>query len=455
MGGLRSSTKESTKRIYLHSASLDSVSIRKTILATGHRTDAATIYEKGVPHIVTEQGFYRALELFLELVPGAKLVSKIESHGDNGKPVAIELPLEKVSRRLGREIKEKEAVNALKGLDFDVESKESVLTVTAPLHRLNDIKQPADLIEEIARVIGFADFEEEIPVADITTPARDHRLNVMRDVLKETGFYETVQFAFAGTELLNKAGNTSKKLREIENPLGEDIKYMRPSLTPRLLDYASENIRLVDEELKIFEVGHVFEGSDEYQSFALLASCIGGDVKQTPVLKLKSSIKEMCEAVGFSAEFKRDKKPESSSHPGRALRVLISGKDVGMLAEVHPSISKAFNLPIRTAACEINLEKVLSEPSIERIYQELSEFPSITYDLTVEADGKFEVASLISSAEKSHEFLQDVSLVDLFEKDGKRQLTFRCTYNAGDRTLTEEEVKPIHEKVEMALGQTS
>lgn len=451
MGGLRSSTKKSTRKIYLHSASLDSVSIRKTILGTGHRTDAATIYEKGVPHIVTEQGFYRALELFLELVPGAKLVSEIESHGDNGDPEAIELPLEKVSRRLGQEISEKEAVGALNGLDFDVQSKKSVLTVTPPLHRLNDIKQPADLIEEIARVIGFSDFEEEIPEANVTPPARDHRLNVMRDTLKEAGFYETVQFAFIGEELLKKAGNQTKKLREIENPLGEDIKYMRPSLVPRLLDYASENIRLVDEELKIFEVGHVFE-ADEYQSFASLISQIGDtEAKNTPFLRLKSSLREMCEAVGIEVRFERNKKSGTSSHPGRAVKVIISGKDVGELFELHPSIEKTFDLPARTAVCEVNLEEILSGSSAEKIYEELPEFPSIIYDSTVEVDDKAEAASLVSGAEKSHEFLRDVSLVDLFEKDGKRQLTFRCTYNAGDRTLTEEEVKPIHEKVEVAL----
>ncbi len=456
MGGLRSSTKESTRRIYLHSASLDSVSIRRTILATGHRTDAATIYEKGVPHIVTEQGFYRALELFLELVPGAKLVSEIESCGDNGKPEAIELPIEKVSQRLGQEISKKEAVNALGGLDFDVKSKKSVLSVTPPLHRLNDIKQPADLIEEIARIIGFSVFEEEIPEADVTLPARDDRLNVMRDVLKEVGFYETVQFAFAGEGLLKKAGNQTRKLREIENPLGGDIKYMRPSLIPRLLDYASENIRLVDEELKIFEVGHVFEGEGEHQSFALIISSVSdGGVRNTPFLRLKSVIKEICEAVGLEVGFKNDKKPASSAHPGRAVKVIISGKDVGTLTELHPAIGKNFDLAGRTAVCEINLEEVLSESSAEKIYEELPEFPSITYDSTVTVGDEVEATSLISKAGKSHEFLQNVALVDLFEKDGKRQLTFRCTYNAGDRTLTEEEVKPIHEKVEAGLGQTS
>jgi len=86
MGGLRSSTKDTTRNVYLHGAGADPVSIRRTVLALGHRTEAATIYEKGIPPIIVEQGFFRAIELFLDLVPGATITSKLESFGTNGRP---------------------------------------------------------------------------------------------------------------------------------------------------------------------------------------------------------------------------------------------------------------------------------------------------------------------------------------------------------------------------------
>src|SRR3989338_1837332 len=116
MGGLRSSTKNSTRRIYLHSASLDPVSIRFTVIATGHRTDAATVYEKTVPHITTEQGFFRALQLFLELAPGARAGSNIESYGDNGEGKPITFSASYAEGKLGTAIPEKTIVKIFEDL---------------------------------------------------------------------------------------------------------------------------------------------------------------------------------------------------------------------------------------------------------------------------------------------------------------------------------------------------
>src|SRR3989344_1197297 len=170
IGGLRSSTKEGTKHIYLHSASLDPLSIRRTVIATGHRTAAATVYEKGVPPVTTEAGFYRALELFLAHVPGAKVTSMLETFGDNGTGKTISLSPSRATHFLGREVSEKEATTILSALDFSVTVDNGVgalrgsteltinstpLQVTTPLHRLGDIRIEVDLFEEIAPIAGF------------------------------------------------------------------------------------------------------------------------------------------------------------------------------------------------------------------------------------------------------------------------------------------------------------
>ena len=149
MGGLRSSTKSSTKKVYLHAAIVDPVSIRKAVLATGHRTDASTVYEKGVPREAASRGLLRAIELFTELVPGCNIASKLEEWGDEGKGKPIELSLDRVASMLGVEVPEKKIVKILEDLEFVVKKrttdrgqrtvarKSSLSSVLCPLLRLS------------------------------------------------------------------------------------------------------------------------------------------------------------------------------------------------------------------------------------------------------------------------------------------------------------------------------
>jgi len=453
MGGLRSSTKDTTKRIYLHSATLDPLSIRRTIIATGHRTDAATVYEKGVPPITTEQGFYRAAGLMLELIPGARIVSKLESKGENGTPKKIIFSLEHASSILGRTISQKEASKIFSDLGCTVAGIGNVFTITPPLHRIGDMKESIDLVEEVARIAGFKSFEEELPTASILPPERDCRVNSLRNSLKEEGCIETVQFAFLGEELLMRSKtNDRSRLREIENPIGEDMKFMRPSLLPRLLEYGSDTMRLTSEDLKIFEIGHIFTNAEEHQSLTLLVAQVhSGGLKDDPLLSAKEAFKAACGAMGYAIRTHRNDSPSSVMHPGRTANVFIGERKIGELYEVHPEVAKNFGFPHRVAVVSIELDILLSLQTTENTYKHLFEFPSIAYDATIVFDPATPVGPFLEKVEGMHEFLREVKLVDLFEKEGKRHLTVRCTYNAGDRTLKEEEVKPIQEKVEALL----
>lgn len=454
MGGLRSSTKASTKRIYLHSATLDPLSVRRTIIATGHRTDAATVYEKGVPPVTAEQGFYRAAELMLALIPNARIVSKLESKGENGKLKPIKLSLERASSLLGRPISPKEASNILSDLGCKVAGKGNVLTVTPPLNRIGDLKAPVDLMEEIARVAGLKSFEEELPAASIRPPQRNFREQTIRDTLKEAGFLELVQFAFIGKDLLRKAGLPVQEgaLREIENPIGEDMKYMRSTLLPNLLSFVEENIQYAENILSIFEIGNVFTAKKETKHLALLlASTRKGDTQNEPFLLAKRAVREILSALNVAASFKKMKSNLVVEHPARAGCILAEGKDIGALFEIHPSIAKNFGLPGRVAAVVIDLGSLISHSSEEKIYKDVPSFPSIAYDATIVLPQGKEVGPILEKVRGSSEFLREVEVIDVYKKDKERHITFRATYNAGNRTLKEEEVKPIQERVERIL----
>ncbi|MBI3618581.1 phenylalanine--tRNA ligase subunit beta [Candidatus Peregrinibacteria bacterium] len=500
MGGLRSSTKFSTKHIYLHSAAVDPVCIRRAILATGHRTDAATVYEKGIPRVVVEQGFLSALALMLELLPGANVVSAKESWGDDGDPPAISLPLARASSMLGVEIPEAEAVRILTSLECTVgtggstkktrrkrvQSSEfrqqkmppsevrspnsEVFTVRPPLHRLGDLRGTHDLIEEIGRIYGYNRIPALPPHASAKPPARDFRTGVIRHALKEEGFLELLPLSLVSPDLLTKAGRDPSSAVRIENPLGEELSLLHTSVFPSLCEQIERYPLGSGERRGIFSIGTVFaRGKDERREFGFLlaqSDATGWDPKRTPFFQLKQSIDSSLAQAGYAVETARAETVSAFAHPGRTAQVMArtagdlnreSGgelrplQSIGLLFEVHPEIARRFELPARTAASLLDLPLLLTiEPGV-RTAAALPQFPSISYDVTFPMDQREEAARMLETFRDASDLLERVEIVDLFasSKDapGNYALTIRFTYRAKDRTLTEEEVRKAHQGI--------
>ncbi len=456
MGGLRSSTKVSTKRIYLHSASLNPVSIRNTVIATGHRTDAATTYEKGVPHITTELGFYRAVQLFLELVPGAKIVSKMESVGENGTEQTISLSPERVSLVLGKTIPTKTIISILQSLDFAVEDKKSELVVTVPLYR-GDITGAHDLIEEIGRIYGYDKIDEAMPLALVQPPARDFRMHQMRDALKEEAFLELLPLSLVSPKLLEKCLLNPEDAVKIENPLGEELSLMTPSTLPALLEHAEKNLLSAGDTLSTFHISNVFhpDASQHLELGAFLAQRDRASIKQEPLLLLKAGITHALQQAGYEPEYLPSKKVPAYAHPGRTAEVKVAGSSIGHLFAVHPTLCEKFDLPEYSAASVLDLDALFAVQPTKRIAKDIPQYPAITYDATFTLDQSKRSADVLEKLQKASPLLEKVEIADLYSgkplAENQYNLTLRFVYRALDRTLTEEEVKKEHEKAEQVL----
>lgn len=430
MGGLRSSTKESTRRIYLHAASLDPVSIRRTVIATGHRTDAATVYEKGVPHITTETGFLRAVELFLQLIPGARVSSRMESVGHNGKPKPISLSQAQLEKTLGTSIPSKEVTRIFTNLGFTMKKKPTnykrqttTYIVTPPLWRLRDISAPHDCIEEVARIIGYNQIPSTIPVASIAPPARDHRKMEIRLTLRECGFFEVVPFPFVSPTLLHKCRLDPTQSLSIENPLGEETSLLQPSLLPQLLAHAEKNILYSDDFLQTFTIAHVFtrDGTEHQELGLLVVPKKNPRLPDHPILKLSSYIHHTL----------RCSRPSS-------------------LTQLHPTICEMFGLSPFSAYANINLTKFFRLPSQIPPVAPLPVFPAITYDLTLPWNHQKPASDLLKRLQSVSPLLENVAVQDLFSQvpnDRSYNLTIRCTYRSAERTLTENEVQSEHDRL--------
>jgi phenylalanyl-tRNA synthetase beta chain len=449
MGGLRSSTKPTTRHIYLQSVSADPVAVRAGIIGTGLRTEAATVSEKGIPPVRVKEAFYRALELFLTLVPGAKITSKLVSWGTDGAPKPITFSYKDAERALGVAIPEKMSKKILTDLGFKVSRN----SVTPPLWRIKDVTGPHDLAEEVGRIYGYDKIPSSLPTATIEPPPRDQRLHALRDDLKEAGFIEVLPLSLLGPDLLTACRLDPHDAIEVENALGEELSLMQTSTLPRLLEHAGRNMLSVEKELRTFECSHVFNKREGewLECGMLIAERKGGKLKETPFLELKQVLLEELRGSGFAVELRATEKIPFG-HPGRSADLLVGGKAVGMVFEVHPQVAAAFDLPGKAAAALLDLTSLLEEHAPAAVMQPVPQFPAITYDLTVTLDASRSAAELVRKIRSSSPILEEVAVADLYDgsplKKGQYNLTVRCTYRAKDRTLTEEEVKREHGKVE-------
>ncbi|OGJ63591.1 phenylalanine--tRNA ligase subunit beta [Candidatus Peribacteria bacterium RIFCSPHIGHO2_02_FULL_53_20] len=471
MGGLRSSTKPSTRRIYLHSASLDPVSIRATVIATGHRTDAATVYEKSVPHITTEQGFLRALELLLELAPGARVASKLESVGDNGAAKPIGFSVAYCEGRLGVAIPEKAIVKIFEDLGCSVEKgartnpsiklrtggtgaqEDSPMLVTPPLWRLKDLKGAHDLAEEVGRIYGYDKIPVTLPEGSITPPARDHRIHHLRDALGALGYNELLPLSLISPDLVKKCNIDPERCVRVGNPIGEEVSLLQPCVMPQLLEHASRNMLFIDDALKTFHWGNIFTPNGQVLAFgALLGSRIETTPATEPFLRLKRDIVTALDHAGYAADLEPSKgQLNAVAHPGRSASITIAGKEVGSLFEVLPAVRERFDLPHRTAAVTINLDALFAIAPSQRHARSVPAYPAITYDVTMTLDRSKALQKILAKIRTSSLLLESVHVADIYSgkplaKD-QYNVTVRCTYRSPERTLTEEEVKKEHDKV--------
>jgi phenylalanyl-tRNA synthetase beta chain len=456
MGGKRTSITEKTRRIYLQAPAPDAILIRKTIQATGHRTDAATIFEKSVPPVHMEAGFRRAVELFLELAPGAKISSKLEEWGDDGKAPTIKLPLERVASILGIELKTKDVVSILESLGCMVKmpakGAAEILTVTPPLHRLRDLQGPHDLVEEVARIHGFENIENVRPRGTLRPIPRETIEQRVSTILAAEGFKQILPLSLVGPKLLRQAGIDPETATAIGNPLTEELSLLQPSTIPQLLDHARRSHLLAEGDLRTFHCAHVFpRGEAERSECGLLHLGTHDGLLHDPFLSLIERVAHALKVLGHASTIEKDATPASSAHPGRSAVLKIGTVAVARVFDVKPSSLAAFDLPHRASCATLDLTALgaLMGAVIKAV--PLPAHPAVTYDLTFKRTHNDAIGPLLAKLRGASTLLESVDVKDLYDgkgvEPGSYNATLRFTYRAPDRTLTEQEAKAEHDRI--------
>jgi phenylalanyl-tRNA synthetase beta chain len=473
MGGERSEIHDGTTRVLLEVANWNGPNIHRTSQLLGLRSEASGRFEKGLAPEQAMEAQIVATRLMIDLT-GARLVpGTIDVGGPGPPPKVIRLREKRVAALLGRAIDRPRQAEILEALEFGVTDADDGLDVSVPAFRRNDVYREADLVEEVARIDGLEKLPATLPkrrrtAGRLTTAQRLRRRAV--DALVGRGMYETVGWSFTDSGLADRLrlapDDPRRDVVVLENPMSEDQSVLRTTLAGALLDAARHNTARGMPDLALFECGTVYRATGEklpYEHRALGGILTGrlhpptwgtAEPPQAGFFVAKGMLVAALDAIRVRWEVEPATEP--FLHPGRTARVSAGGEAVGWIGELHPLVARAWDLDHGAALFEVDLDRVLGHADPVPQYVDLTSFPALRMDLSVTLPEDVPAATVVAAVrEAGGELLADARVFDLYHGQqvgaGRKSLALALAFRAPDRTLTDEDVAPLRERIVAAL----
>ena len=470
MGGKNTEVSEETKNIILESAYFNPTTVRRTSAAHGLRSDSSARFEKGIDPNMQKAALARAVELILELCPNAVVESSVGVVNKEEEKV-VEITTSYINNYLGITLSTEEIAAILEGLSFTVEVTGENLVVKVPTRR-PDISIKQDLVEEVIRIYGYDNLASTLPKFSKTTKGgltySQRMVRDLRAVYASLGFNDTINYSLVSKEEATEYTLEDHHKVRLLMPMTETHSTLRQSLVPGLLNTVQYNVARKQKDLKLLEIGRVFFGSgdDNIQpkETLYLSAALTGEERATKWLKESSSLdffaakgylEVVFDRLGLEEKVTYKKSTLEGMHPGRFAEVYLGEKRIGFIGEVHPQVADKLGLNT-TYVFEINLDEVISESKVKPKYEEVTKYPEITRDIAMLVDVKDEYQNIYNVIESvNSKLITKVELFDLYVGAellvGKKSLALTITYSDKQKTLTDEEVTAVHDKVLSAL----
>ncbi|MGD9116841.1 MAG: phenylalanine--tRNA ligase subunit beta [Dehalococcoidia bacterium] len=463
MGGYDSEVTDSTTDIFLEAASFYAPCIYETGNSLGLPSEARMRFERGISAGVTMAALKRATQLLVEFGGGRAAKGFIDNYPGQKKATPIKLRASEVKRLLGVEFSLKQMQDTLESLGFEVKAdsaKNELMTVT-PYWR-SDISIEEDLVEEVARIIGY----DEIPTVMLSqslppqdpSPMVRFKPRVSR-VLADYGFQEIVTFSMVGKEALNKlALDTPEPLRMLK-PMTAEQEFLRPTLRVNLLTALESNLRHEEKGVRLFELGRVYlrrrnDLPDEPEIVCGVMtgprfepSWRGGN-EPLDFYDAKGIVEGLFGQIGVEAAF--EESSDNGLHPFKQAAVVVGGKRLGVVGELHPKVADAFELPGGVYLFEIDVTALLPFTVEHKMYQPISRFPAVVRDMALVLDANVTNAR-VQEIMRGFPLVTGVVLFDLYSGEqlpaGKKSLAYRISYQSPEHTLTDDEVNKVQQQI--------
>lgn len=477
IGGAQSEITSASKNIVIEAANFNMYSIRKTSRKLGLRTEASTRFEKGQDPELAMEGLISAVQLICDLSQ-AEIASEINDiYLEKRETREIKIDLSLVPRFLGITLTTKEIVAYLERLGLEVTDVEKIpnesvspeinldVIVNIPTHR-GDIKLPADILEEIARMYGYEKFQPTLPTKEITSQKLSKGLKLQRALINSlaaSGLDEIQTYSFVAKALYDKMLLKIDECLAIKNPLSPDTTHMRNLLLPNMIAAIEVNANKRDT-FGFFETGRVVYKTIDENNIHIQPFHVAGVHYQygdnLQYFILKGSLEKLAQNLGISFSFE----PLSDKHhffgyrllhPGRSAVVSIEGEEIGFIGELHPEITTTLGIQGRVGIFELNASKLSDYATYKIQYQEPSMYQEIHRDMTFWLNKDKNFSEVLQVLKNIDDLVTKISFKDIFTKAediNNKALTISITLQSQSKTLTDDEINQVIEKIKKTLA---
>lgn len=467
IGGMDSSVSTTTKKVVIESAYFRPGSIRKTSKAFALSTDSSRRFERGVDPLGVLPALDRAAMLLQELSEGRILRGVLQQQSEKCEPLELTCRIHKVNALLGTILSTSEVEEILRRLGFKTRSlNQDTLHVVVPTYRV-DVKAEVDLIEEVARLIGYDNIpRHEVQHSTSLLPNNPVYLfeREVRTRLIEEGLQEFLTCDLIGPSLLDIVKDPKvpdEAYVKVINPTSIEQSIMRTSLLQGLLQVVKFNHDRENPNVAGFEVGRVhFKTKDHYEEPSVAGIIIAGknrphhiDPKPRDVdfYDLKGIIENLLEGLNikrFSFRFSN----LETFHTGRQALIQVDGIDIGSMGEIHPSIQRKLDVSSRIYFAELSLVDLVKAKRGDLKLKPISEYPSSERDWTVSLKEAFPIQQIVGSIQHiPSKLLEEVTLKDIFRSEGLgrdlKNVTLHFVYRDKSKTISQEEVDEEHARI--------
>jgi len=483
MGGLDSEVTQTTTEVLLESACFNPVSIRKTARRLNLPSEASYRFERGVDPDGADIAMQRAVNLIVEYAGADASAGGLDVYPGRKDWLVLDLRVQRVCELLGIELDSDGIAAYLEGIELKTTpADEGILQVIVPSFRV-DIEREIDLIEEIARLVGYNDIPTTMPQITMDYPQRD-TLRMLRQetasILTARGFTEAINYSFSSEKHLDTLGLGAKDRRRrctsLLNPLSEDQAVMRTMLLPGILENIQHNIRFQQTDVRLFEIGKTFfQNQDDAQPQERLELCVVMSGKRYPgaapfyfsegqadIFDIKGVAETLLASqrkIGVSGEISFIDAGDSAqpySDEGTSLMIMDGEVELGGMGRLSRKVARDFGIKQDVFFLEMDLEAMRDLPATEKIFKSLPRYPAVKRDIALLLPETVAAGDLLQVIrEQDIEHVEQAELFDVYRgkpiEEGLKSVALSVTYRSAKHTLDDETVDRFHKKIVHSL----
>jgi len=462
MGGRTGEVSDSTSDVLLESAYFEPTGIGKTSRRLGLRSESSSRFERGTDPEGVLTGADRACELFAQVAAATVAPAPLDEYPRPHQRPQLTVRTARVNAILGTDLEPARVREVLQPLAVETDGEGDTFTAVPPSFR-PDLTREIDLVEEVARRIGFDAIGRTVaraPAAGGLT-ARQRERRLIADALIGAGCNEAMTISLVAPDDQAKFG--FRGMVEVSNPLRAEESVLRMALVPSLLNAVAFNASHGQADTALFEMGTVFLAPGEAAPLPVEREHVGcamaGFVRRRPVegdrpfdvYDAVDRVRAIAEELAL-ADFQLAAGTVAGYAPGRTAQIVVDGNAIGQLGEVDPVIVSALRLAGPVVAFEVDADALYNGTRRERRFREVSTFPPSSVDLAfVMADTVPAAAIEATLIAAVGDVLEEVRLFDVFRTDaldaeGRKSLAFTLRFRAPDRTLTDSDVQGLRQR---------